>query len=465
MFPVLRNDISVREQIDGALFQLPNSTYELRSPFEAFIILLFNGQRSLIDIASLLLHMKNNPKASDIEKGLFNFVEANRHIVDIKPAASQMMTSRPDPFAFLDKDDLFKRPTRCSWPLSVTWYLTRRCNLNCSYCFADAKYSIVDKLALDKDELSVDIIATIIHELQENGVTEVTLTGGEVTLRPDLIEIIRDLTAHGINADLATNACLIDEELAQRLSNAGLQKLQVKLDASTPLVQDRLARVKGIHSKLIDGIKLVASMGFSVSVACVLTSSNVNQAAAIYDLCNSLKVHNVSFRIYEPGIWALHGRGGDHLNLGPEAIIELVHEVDRIRANNKGSTSVQPVSISQFLKKPPTSVPSCAGMISTCTILENGVVSACEMLADFSDQFVFGNLNYSSLSDIWNSDKANNWVDRKNALQEPCLSCEALGKCKGGCPWKAMVAYGSWLCDPQCIKAPQPTAVRFSELP
>jgi radical SAM protein with 4Fe4S-binding SPASM domain len=235
--------------------------------------------------------------------------------------------------------------------------------------------------------------------------------------------------------------------------------MQAKLDAVTPSVQDRLVRKKGSHAKLIEGIKLITGVGFSVSVACVMTSANVGEAIAITELCESLGVANVSFRVYEPGIWALRGRGDGHLNVESEAIIKLVNAVDGVRSNCKEFTNVEPLSLSKFMKKKEESVPSCPGMISTCTIMENGMVSVCEMLADFSEEFVFGNVNDTSLKDIWNSKKANDWVARKGALQEPCLSCEELNRCKGGCPWKATVAYGNWLCDPYCINAPQPTKV------
>jgi radical SAM protein with 4Fe4S-binding SPASM domain len=274
---------------------------------------------------------------------------------------------------------------------------------------------------------------------------------------------VSNFITRGIDVHLATNACLVDEQLARQLWDAGLRKIQAKLDAVTPSVQDRLARKKGTQAKLIEGIKVTTSLGFSVSVACVMTSDNVTEASAICELCESLGVANISFRVYEAGIWALRGRGGEHLNLQPDAIIKLANDVDGLRRNRKGVTNVEPVSLSQFMKKEPASVPLCPGMISTCTIMENGTVSVCEMLADFSEEFVFGNVNDTSLMDIWNSEKANEWVARRDALQDPCLSCREVNRCKGGCPWKAMVAYGSWLCDPNCINAPQPTKVAFSE--
>jgi radical SAM protein with 4Fe4S-binding SPASM domain len=463
MFPVLKEDVSVRDEPNGALFR-KRDTYELRSPFEAFLLLLFDGQHSVADVSSILRNMKGSPDSSHVERDVLNFIHANQHILNMNTSASEHIKPCLDPLAFLRKDHPFTRPARCSGPLGVTLYLTRRCNLNCVYCFADARYYKNDKLDSSSRELPTDHIMRIVDQLHAVGVTDVTLTGGEVTLRPDLAEIVRSFMTYGIDVHLATNACLMDEQLARQLWDAGLRKMQVKLDAVTPSMQDRLARKKGSHAKLIKGIKLITSVGFSVSVACVMTSANVGEAVAIAELCEGLGVANVSFRVYEPGIWALRGRGDDHLNVESAAIIKLVKAVDAVRRNCKEFINVEPVSLSQFMKKKEESVPSCPGMISTCTIMENGMVSVCEMLADFSEEFVFGNVNDTKLIDIWNSTKANEWVARKGALQGLCLSCEELNRCKGGCPWKATVAYGNWLCDPHCIKAPQPTKVAFSEV-
>lgn len=111
-------------------------------------------------------------------------------------------------------------------------------------------------------------------------------------------------------------------------------------------------------------------------------------------------------------------------------------------------------------------MPMCPGLISYCTILENGLIVPCEMVADFSNEFIIGDAKKTSLIDIWNSEKAKRWVLRKNPkVGEPCSSCNEFGRCKGGCPWKSIVAYGKWLCDPTCIKAHNPTEISFSTVP
>jgi PqqA peptide cyclase len=461
MFPVLKADVSVREEPNGGLFQRED-TYQLMSPFEAFLLLLFDGQRSVIDVSSMLLQLQGSPELSHIERDVWKFITANENILDVNVSPSQHVRRELDAFAFLCKDHLFTRPSRCSGPLGVTLYLTRRCNLNCTYCFADARYYKRNHFISTNAELDTDRIMHIVDQLHAIGVANVTLTGGEVALRPDLVEIVRTLIACQIDVHLATNACLIDEPLARRLYDAGLRRIQAKLDAAAPSTQDRLARKKGTHQKLIEGIKATTNAGISVSVASVMTPANVNEARAISAKCESLKVANLSFRIYEPGIWALNGRGGAYLNLSSEDISKLVDVVDEIRRDGRGYMNVEPVSRSQFATKREISVSSCPGMISTCTIMENGVVSVCELLADFSEEFTFGNVNDTRLVDIWNSEKANKWVGRNGALRNPCLSCAEMNRCKGGCPWKAMVAYGSWICDPQCVNAPPPTRLARS---
>ena len=66
MFPILKEDVSVREESNGALFR-KRDTYELRSPFEAFLLLLFDGQHSVADVSFILRHLKGSPESSHVE--------------------------------------------------------------------------------------------------------------------------------------------------------------------------------------------------------------------------------------------------------------------------------------------------------------------------------------------------------------------------------------------------------------
>ena len=108
--------------------------------------------------------------------------------------------------------------------------LTDVCNLRCIYCMPE------DMTFRPRHELmSDDEIITIVRMMAGLGINKVRLTGGEPTVRPHVVEIVRQI-AHipGIR-DLAmtTNAILLPQ-LAEPLARAGLNRVNISLDTLNP---------------------------------------------------------------------------------------------------------------------------------------------------------------------------------------------------------------------------------------
>ena len=78
------------------------------------------------------------------------------------------------------------------------FHLTQRCNLRCSYCYNLVNLGKEDVLNLEK-------VTDIAHRLKAAGVTHINLTGGEVLLRDDIVEIIRLFKDLGFTQKLLSN--------------------------------------------------------------------------------------------------------------------------------------------------------------------------------------------------------------------------------------------------------------------
>jgi cyclic pyranopterin phosphate synthase len=119
--------------------------------------------------------------------------------------------------------------------------LTDRCNFRCTYC-SPAAYEAPDAL-LSRAELT-----RLFHLFASLGVRRIRLTGGEPTLRADVVEIVADAArTPGIeDVALTTNGHRLPE-LVEPLRAAGLGSLNVSLDTLDP---DRLLRVSGRGARL-----------------------------------------------------------------------------------------------------------------------------------------------------------------------------------------------------------------------
>ncbi len=119
--------------------------------------------------------------------------------------------------------------------------LTDRCNFRCTYC-SPAAYEAPDAL-LSRAEL-----ARLFRLFAGLGVRRIRLTGGEPTLRADVVAIVADAAATpGIeDVALTTNGHRL-AELVEPLRAAGLGSLNVSLDTLDP---ERLPGVSGRGARL-----------------------------------------------------------------------------------------------------------------------------------------------------------------------------------------------------------------------
>ena len=106
--------------------------------------------------------------------------------------------------------------------------LTDRCNLRCQYCMPLHGLTFVP----GPDLLTADEIEKIVRAAAGIGFRKFRLTGGEPTLRPDLVEITRRIASVNGAHDLGmtTNGMLL-ERLAKPLKEAGLKRVNVHVDS------------------------------------------------------------------------------------------------------------------------------------------------------------------------------------------------------------------------------------------
>lgn len=135
--------------------------------------------------------------------------------------------------------------------------LTDRCNFRCSYCSPAAPEKHEDPLEIDEVARLVGIFAGL-------GIRRVRLTGGEPTLRRDLLEVVRAVASTpGIEeVALTTNGHLL-ATLATPLREAGATRLNVSLDTLDPEKLRRIAGRAATLDRIVAGIEAAYRAGFA----------------------------------------------------------------------------------------------------------------------------------------------------------------------------------------------------------
>ena len=114
--------------------------------------------------------------------------------------------------------------------------LTDACNLRCVYCMPEhMQFRPRHELMTDEE------IIFLVNVAASLGVDKIRLTGGEPTIRPGVVELVRQISVISGIGDVAmtTNALLL-HDLAQPLADAGLNRVNISIDT---IDADRFRRI------------------------------------------------------------------------------------------------------------------------------------------------------------------------------------------------------------------------------
>jgi cyclic pyranopterin phosphate synthase len=131
-----------------------------------------------------------------------------------------------------------------------------RCNFRCPYCMPRETFHDRYRFLGSHERLSFDEIVRLARLFVRLGVRKLRLTGGEPLLRPNLTDLIGDLTAIDGVDDIAltTNGVLL-AKYAFELRAAGLQRITVSLDSPDPEIFRRMSGGFGGLEDVLSGIE------------------------------------------------------------------------------------------------------------------------------------------------------------------------------------------------------------------
>lgn len=174
-------------------------------------------------------------------------------------------------------------PQRFSAPLFAVWNFTNRCNLKCKHCYQDSEHNAL------AGELTLAEKLDLVDQMGAAHMPMLALSGGEPTISPDLVPVLRRASGHGMHLTLATNGTTMTRDRAAQLAQAGLRYVEISLDSVDPERHDAFRGEPGLWEKTVQGARnVVATEGLRLGIAMCVHQGNIDEVEAMIDFAESL---------------------------------------------------------------------------------------------------------------------------------------------------------------------------------
>jgi 12,18-didecarboxysiroheme deacetylase len=343
----------------------------------------------------------------------------------------------------------------------VVWNVTRRCNLKCVHCYAQAKDISFD------NELTTGEGKRLIDDLAGFGAPVLLFSGGEPMVRPDLAELAGYAVQKGMRAVISTNGTLITREKARILKEIGLSYVGISLDGMEA-VNDRFRGVAGAYAKALEGIRNCQEAGIKVGLRFTVNKANVTEIPKIFDLLEEIQIPRICFYHL---VYA--GRGSkliqdDLSHAETRAAVDLI--IDRTqdlhdRGKPKEVLTVDnhadgPYLYLRLRREDPERAKGVLELLKMNEGNNSGRGIGCvswdgEVHADqFWRHYSFGNVRRRPFSTIWTDTSEpllGKLKEKKRHVKGRCATCRWLDICGGNFRVRAEAVSGDvWAPDPAC---------------
>jgi MoaA/NifB/PqqE/SkfB family radical SAM enzyme len=145
--------------------------------------------------------------------------------------------------------------------------LTGSCNNNCRFCYQERKFF-----------LDTEKARSLISEAKKSGENHINFFGGEPTIHPDFLGLVRYVKGQGLDFSLNSNLRLLSyKEVAEKIAGFDPVLIQTSLHGHYPEIHDKLTRTPGSFEQTVKGIKNLLDLGYDpgrIVVNTVITKQN-----------------------------------------------------------------------------------------------------------------------------------------------------------------------------------------------
>jgi len=372
----------------------------------------------------------------------------------------------------------------------VFWETTAACNLACVHC---RRLDVSQQLMAN--DLTTEQAIAMIRSLRETGRPILVFSGGEPLMRPDLFELLEEARRIDLPTALATNGTVVNDEVARRIVEAGVQRVSMSFDGPSPATHDKFRGIEGAFDATVRGFKALHDRGMSMQINTSITRHNFKLLDSMYQLAIDLGADALhTFMLVPVGCGMTLS---EDVRLNPDeyeqalnwiydrSMEQRIHikatcsphyfRVMRQRAKDEGRPMPEFAHPHKHMKPEAAGHPGaqpavhpgghsgghgdraamtamtkgCLAGQAVCFISHTGEVFPCGYLPVTS-----GNITQKSLPEIWRDSEVFARIRDEDALEGKCGCCE-FGKVCMGCRARAYADSGNFMAEePNCSFVP-----------
>ncbi len=328
-------------------------------------------------------------------------------------------------------------------PLGLVAELTHRCPLRCPYCSNPTVYPAASR------ELDAVEWRRVFEEASALGVLHALLTGGEPLLRADLESLVSSAREFGLYTNLITSGVGLTPRRVSGLKEAGLDSVQISIQADLEALSDRIAGALA-HAAKLRAARQIRAAGLPLTLNVVLHRLNIDRVEHVIALAERLGAHRLELANAQYHGWAYRNRDA----LLPS--LEQVREAERVAteagARLRGRLEILFVLPDYHADRPKPCLNGWGRRFLTVNPV--GDVLPCPTAGEIPG-LAFENVRHRSLEGIWTESEAFNRFRGTDWMPEPCRICDLREVDFGGCRCQAALLTGDAArTDPACALSP-----------
>jgi len=328
---------------------------------------------------------------------------------------------------------------------SIKLEVTHRCLLNCIHCSSNANSS-------DAPVMSFELARDILEQAIKMGVEEVSLSGGEPLLWPEIGQAISLCASAGVRTEVYTSGNIDRVGTAMELlKESGASKVIFSVYAANEDCHDKITKVRGSFQRTMSALDEAIRFKVDVEFHFVPLSINYEQLGDVISLARNKCVKQVSILRFVP-----QGRGKScnarALDRGQNLELRLMVERGREQTKIRAGSPYNFLMVNES--------PKCCAGIDRLTILPDSTIYPCDAFKQVKAHEIVGTDRFSRL-DKWPLDEC--WEKSRylqairdylrSPFDKPCSDCKYLHKCLSGCLAQKYIANGTLkkAADPMCL--------------